>query len=157
MKIDKTSFGTHTTIGELAAKIALPKYNQSLSEGIFDAFQKLRENGTNDELDLFFALKQKTKNTYNDTLVFNYFEKEGQNSSKLKSRFTFNPQLVEHFSKEKISTLILKIYEKLKVTTKKADFISGYPSSKTEILNNTHKEKINLLLDKFGVDDWTCA
>jgi hypothetical protein len=61
MKTDKVSFGTRPLIGDIVATKGLPKYKQKLTEGIFDAFEKLSKNGIDDQFSINIGPKRGAK------------------------------------------------------------------------------------------------
>lgn len=143
MKTDKISFGTSPSIADLRATNGLPKYKKCLTEGILDAFQKLSQNGIGDKLYVSIGPITNKQKRATDVLVITY------NSQ---SSVILNPKTLEKFSKNRISKLIMETYEKLKVSHKNPNINPGYPTG-TPIVSTAHQEKIQKLLDWFGLDD----
>lgn len=157
MKTDKISFGTNPFIGEISAKTGLPKYRKSLTNGIFDAFEKLSQNGTDDTIYIKLGPRKGAKKISTEALEISYFINNGKANPICKSAIAFSPKTLEKFSKYRISKLILDTYEKLKKSNKKTDAVIDYPSRARNNISNTHLKKIGELVKLFGMDDWTCA
>lgn len=64
MKTDKISFGTKPQIGDIAASCALSKYKKVLTDGLFDAFEKLsKKNISKFIIDSYEKLTKSDKKT----------------------------------------------------------------------------------------------
>jgi len=152
MKTDKISFGTKPHIDYIAAKAALPKYQQNLTEGIINAFKNLAKNKNNNNLYLNIGIKQDLKNLETDTLELSYWIKDEKSpiGISLQSTINLNPNRLEGLSPRKIKNILLKADEKLKNSNKKTDLITGYQSYKKKEHPQKHIQRINYLTDKFG-------
>jgi len=156
MKTDKISFGTKPLIGDFSARVGLPKYKKTLTDGIFDAFQQLTKNNVDDELALSFGIKPVSKSTYCDVLDLSYFKKEDGDKTGMffKSSIGFSLASLENLSRKNITKLILQSYELLTQSKAKSGVISAIPIQKSEIkISQAHKDSIDKLLNEFSYDD----
>lgn len=159
MKTDKISFGTNPRIGEMSANIALPKYSNKLTEGIIDAFTKLAKNDINDELIINIGRKRDAIRPTTDVLELSYWAKKPDSGSESTfiSSTSFSPKTLSKMTTKSISELILKTYEGLKNSPKKTNLVAYYPQASKTKTTAFQQERINVLLDKFGFDDFTVS
>lgn len=160
MKTDKISFGTKPSIGVFMADVGLRKYNEKLTEGILDAFEKLSKNGINDELNLHLGVNgtqkqmgqikvsQRSYQKFKRNLLKNklinptvdipkkFFNDilqlsyKPEGQIKSQSSKVLYPKKLEKLSKENISKLILETYEKLKISNIHRESANGIPYQK---------------------------
>jgi hypothetical protein len=149
MKIDKISFGTRPQIGELQAKLGLPKYNINLTTGILEAFDKLSLNRINDTINvLIYPRFKNQKITNTDFLQLSYSNRRD------KRGFSniFNPEKIQKLSKKEVSKFIINGYEQLKNSNKRIENLghSYFPRGTPKIISKQHEAAITELTDKYG-------
>jgi len=153
MKTDNISFGTSPSIGSNMATAGLPKYKMALTEGIYDAFDKLSKNGIDDNVNIHLGVNSKAKSKYTNVIEFCYRPKDKQFDQSSKA---FSPKSLEKLSKNQISELFITTYKKLTKSKKMAKLAKGIPYEKpgTNIsVTKEHKDLIIKLDDKFGWND----
>lgn len=171
--ISPISFGTKTTIGYFMADIGLRKYDEPLSTGILDAFKTLSNNGVKDSLNLHLGVNAKQKDLgeieilktdkgttfnvpekfYNDTLVISYTP---DGTRMPQSSMALDPKKLAKLSKETVSKVIQKVYDKLKISHKYEGAVLGLPYQKPgmKLYKSPSQEKaIETLTDFFVTDD----
>lgn len=156
MKVNNTNklyFGTKPLIGDNQSHRALPNYGINITNGILYAFERLAKNGIDDQLVINLGRNTSAKRIDTDILDISYWKNNRFISSK-----TLSPKTLSKFSSKKISTLIIRTYKKLQTSTTKENVSMDWAAQKsTKKISKRHLSQINLLIDKFGYDDWTCA
>lgn len=151
MKTDKVSFCSNPIIRSDGIWMALPKYKKRLAAGILDSFEKLSKNGVEDQVFINIVHTDYTKKNPADILCISYFSNKDLPEQ---SSTVLNPSKLQKLSRKAISETILKMYEKLKISTEKVTFASGsYIQSKNK-LSKKHIEVLQKLA-KFSNDDST--
>lgn len=150
-KTGKVSFRSNPIITTDGIWKALPKYKKRLAAGILDSFEKLSKNGASDQVFVNIVHTDYTKKHSADILCISYFSNKDLPEQ---SSAVLNPRKLEKLSKKAISETVLKMYEKLKISTEKVTLASGsYIASKNK-LSKKHVETLEKLA-KFSNDDST--
>lgn len=157
-KIDSQPFGTKPLIGDIAANNGLRKYRINLTKGIFDAYEQLAANNIGDQLNINIGHKRGAKRYETDVICISRWIKDGTGQLRLNGSVSLSPKTLEKLSKTQVSKLIMKTYEKLKVSTKNCKIgVDNYASRPMKKVSKKHAEIIKELIKKYGFDDWTCA
>lgn len=143
MKTDKISFGTNPYIFENGVDKGLPKYRETLTAGILDAFEKLSNNSIDDKLYLNIMPKFGAKKPTTDVIEISYHPIMSQ---ACQSSILMSPKSLEKKSKKHISKLLTNIYEELKKSNKQTKTSGGDISGTPKKISKKHLK----LLDKLN-------
>lgn len=150
-KAGKVSFRSNPIISSDGIWQALPKYKKKLAAGILDSFEKLSQNGVEDQVFINIVHTDYTQKHPTDILSISYYANKDLPEQ---SSAVLNPRKLEKLSKKAISEELLKMYEKLKISTEKVNLSSGYYRASKNKLSKGHVTLLEKLA-KFSKDGWT--
>lgn len=152
--INNVTFGTGSHINYVTAINELPKYDISLTNGLFNALDNLYCNGVEDKIVIQMG-KNKTISD-SDILKIDYYPvRHGIKSYNIKNSIFINLKELTQKTTDEISKSIISLYEKVKKSP-----YQDYTYEKLQIKNSImptiteeHKTKIQELIDCFGSSD----